>query len=42
MDDKAGALLPSGLLEQLADTKWKDRLEACGKLKEVGVVTSRG
>ncbi len=30
--------MPSGLLEQLEDTKWKERLEACAKFKEVGTI----
>lgn len=35
MEEKAGAYLPGGMLEQLADTKWKERLEACEKFKSV-------
>lgn len=35
VEDKANAVLPAGLLAQLEDPKWKDRLEACGKFKEV-------
>ena len=28
-------MLPSGLLAQLADAKWKERLDACEKFQEV-------
>ena len=37
MEEKAKAVLPSGLLEQLEDPKWKERLEACTKFKEVSL-----
>ena len=31
-------MLPSGLMDQLADPKWKERLEACDKFKQVHTV----
>ena len=35
VEEKAAAVLPKGLLDMLADTKWKERLEACEKFQEV-------
>ena len=35
VDDKASQVLPSGLMDQLADPKWKERLDACEKFKQV-------
>ena len=35
MEEKAAAVLDKTLLGQLLDTKWKDRLEAHEKFKEV-------
>ena len=41
MEDKATAVLPSGLMDRMADPKWKERLEACEKFKEVHVHTCK-
>ena len=35
VDEKAAGVLPSGLLAQLADANWKERLAACEKFQEV-------
>ena len=40
VDEKASAVLPSGLMDQLADPKWKERLEACDKFKQVQLIHS--
>lgn len=40
LDDKANAVLPAGLLARFEDPKWKERLEACEKLKEVQLCTN--
>lgn len=34
MAEKAAAVLPAGMLDQLADPKWKDRLVAHESFKE--------
>ncbi|CAI8010225.1 Cytoskeleton-associated protein 5 [Geodia barretti] len=34
LDDKANEVLPPGLLARFEDPKWKERLEACEKLKQ--------
>ena len=33
-------MLPSGLMDQLVDPKWKERLEACDKFKQVQISLS--
>ena len=38
LDEKANAVLPPGLLAKFEDAKWKERLEACEKLREVIVI----
>ncbi len=35
VEEKANAVLPSGMLDRLADPKWKERLEACEEFKKV-------
>ena len=34
-------MLPSGLMDQLADPKWKERLEACDKFKQVQILKKK-
>ncbi|XP_064399412.1 cytoskeleton-associated protein 5-like isoform X3 [Halichondria panicea] len=34
VEEKANAVLPSGMLDRLADPKWKERLEACEEFKK--------
>ncbi len=40
VEGKASALLPSGMLEKLADPKWKERLEACEQFKQVHLTSN--
>ena len=35
VDEKAAEVLPRGLMDQLANTNWKERLAACERFKEV-------